>query len=236
MGRIAAPGSARPAPLTPGGYLLNMQEQGITVTGRGEVQVVPDIAMLNIGVQASARSVAEARDRAAGAASKLIANIKSQNVADADIRTSQLSVGPRYDYSHDGGQKLLGYDVSNIVHVVVRDVAKLGGVVDGALEAGGDAVMLNGLQFSVSDPRAAEEEARRLAIGDAAAKAAQLASHAGVSLGLPVAITEGQPAGPQPMLHAMAMKMESQQATPIEAGTTAVTCDVTVTYAIAPGS
>ena len=212
-----------------------MSEPGITVTGHGEVQVVPDVAMLNIGVQVSARSVAEARNGAAEAASKLIANIKSQSVADADTRTSQLSVGPRYDYSHNGGQKLLGYDVSNTVHVVVRDVAKLAGVVDGALEAGGDVVTLNGLEFSVSDPRGAEEEARRLAMADAAAKAAQLATLAGVSLGLPVAIAEGQPAGLQPMLRGMAMAMEAKQSTPIEAGTTAVTCDVTVTYAIDSG-
>lgn len=213
-----------------------MQHDGITVVGHGSVDANPDLAFLTIGVQVSANSVSDARQRAAESAAKLIENIRSGGVAQGDIRTSQLNVGPRYDFSRDGGRKLLGYDVTNSVSVTVRDLSRLAAIVDGGLEAGGDATTLDSLQFGLSDATEAASEARSLAMADAAAKAAHLASLAGVRLGLPTSIAEGAGGRPQPMLRGAAMAMEAKAATPIEAGTTAVTCDVTVTYAIAGGS
>lgn len=213
-----------------------MPQEGITVVGHGRVEAVPDLALLSIGVQASAKSVAEARQRAAESAQRLVDDIRSRGVAPADIQTSHLNVGPRYDFSRDGGRKLLGYDVSNTVSVTVRDIAQLAAIVDGGLEAGGDATTLDGVQFALADSTEATAAVRKLAMQDAATKAAELAAHAGVALGLPVAITEGSPSNSQPMLRGMAMAMEAKQSTPIEAGTTTVTCDVTVTYAIVPGT
>lgn len=210
-----------------------MNHDGITVSGHGQVDVAPDLAQLSIGVQVSANSVAEAREQTAGAARRLIEAIRGKGIAAADIRTSHLSVGPRYDFSRDGGRNLLGYDVTNTVNVTVRDLSQLADVVDDGLAAGGDATTLDSLVFGLADDTGAQAEARRIAMHDAAARAAQLAELGGVALGLPVAITEGAPGGPQPVLRGMAMAMEAKQSTPIEAGTTSVTCDVTVTYAIA---
>lgn len=210
-----------------------MDTNGITVGGHGEVALSPDRATLNVGIHVSESTVAAARDRAAAAAVALHAAIKDQGIDAAHIRTSQLSVGPRYDYSREGQQRLLGYDVSNMVSITVEELATLAAVVDAALAAAGDAVRLNGLEFDVRDPRDAASRARELAMADAAAKARQLAQLAGVSLGAPTAIMEGHPAAPPPMLRGMAMAMEAKQSTPIEAGSTVISCEVTVTYAIA---
>ena len=110
----------------------------------------------------------------------ILAAVAAAGVARRDVRTTLLSVQPRYDYRDGKAPTLVGYDLANVVEVTVRDLAALGAVVDGALAAG--ATSLDGLAFRVDDPREAERAARTAAVAEARARAEVLAEAAGVAI------------------------------------------------------
>ena len=116
----------------------------------------------------------------------------------ADVRTSMLSVQPRYDYRDDRAPTLTGYELANVVEITVRDLARLGELVDGTLEAG--ATSMDGLTFRVDDPAPAEREARLAAMAEARARADVLAEAAGLTIRGVQAVVEGgavPPPGPR---------------------------------------
>ncbi len=208
------------------------QQVGITVSGRGEVQVVPDIAHLTVGVEARARTVAEARGTAATAAERVIASLKSNGIDSKDIQTAALNVSPEYNYSGNSQPAITGYIVTNSLRVKVRKLDQLSKVIDDSLAAGGDNARLNGVSFGVEDDAKAKESARETAMKDARTKAEQLAKAGGVSIGKPMAISETQGNGiVQPLENSFGAKA-ADSATPIETGTNTILVDVVVTYAI----
>ena len=126
----------------------------IVVSGTGRVAVEPDVADLRLGVAISRPTVEAARAAAAEAMTAILAAVEAAGVARRDVRTTLLSVQPRYDYQDGEAPRLVGYDLANVVEVTVRELAALGGVIDGALVAG--ATSLDGLAFRVTDPAEAE--------------------------------------------------------------------------------
>lgn len=208
------------------------ETSGITVSGHGEVDVPPDIGFVTVGVQATASTVAAARDTAANSADALVSALKKDGVAEKDIQTAGLSIQPNYDYSKST-PRLTGYTVSNTVSVKVRKVDSMSKVVDDAVAAGGDAVRLQGVSFGVDDSDKAKQDAREKAMADAKSKAEALAKLGGVSLGKPVTIAEtvGQVASPSKEFAAGSAASDSVS-TPIQAGTNTVSIDVTVRWAI----
>ena len=127
------------------------------VSGTGRVAVEPDVAELRLGVAIARPTVEAARAGAAEAMAAILAAVTGAGVARRDVRTTLLSVQPRYDYRDGKAPALTGYDLANVVEVTVRDLGALGAVVDGALTAG--ATSLDGLTFRVDDP--ARGRARR---------------------------------------------------------------------------
>jgi uncharacterized protein YggE len=204
----------------------------IVVSGTGRVAVVPDVADLRLGVAISRPTVAQARTDAATAMTSILAAIRAAGVADRDVRTSMLTVQPRYDYRDDKPPVLAGYDLSNVVEVTVRDLATLGTVMDDALRAG--ATSLDGLSFRVDDPSEPERAARIAAVAQARASAEVLAGAAGVRITGVTDIVEGG-AAPIPLRAAKAerMLMASDAATPVAAGETEIAVTVTVSFSIA---
>ena len=89
-------------------------QTGIRVTGQGQVSIEPDLALLNLGVDARAGTVADARQQAASAMSRIVEALTSHQVADKDIQTTSFNIMPQYDY-RDGKQNLIGYIVNNTV-------------------------------------------------------------------------------------------------------------------------
>ena len=152
----------------------------IVVSGTGRVAVEPDVAELRLGVAIARPTVEAARAGAAEAMAAILAAVTGAGVARRDVRTTLLSVQPRYDYRDGKAPALTGYDLANVVEVTVRDLGALGAVVDGALTAG--ATSLDGLTFRVDDPREAERAARTAAVGEARARADVLAAAAGLSI------------------------------------------------------
>src|SRR3954452_16283251 len=200
----------------------------IVVSGTGRVAVDPDVADLRLGVAISRPTVAAARTAAAEAMTAILTAVTDAGVARRDVRTSVLSVQPRYDYRDGKAPTLTGYDLATVVEITVRDLATLGSVVDGALAAG--ATSLDGLTFRVDDPREAEHAARTAAIVEPGAGADVLAAASGVTIAGVSDITEGgpQPIWPQPK--ATRMLMAADTGTPVEAGSTEIAVTVTVTF------
>ena len=202
----------------------------IVVSGTGRVAVDPDVADLRLGVAVSRPTVEAARSAAAEAMTAILSAISAAGVARRDVRTSLLSVQPRYDYRDGKPPTLVGYDLANVVEVTARDLASLGAIVDGALSAG--ATSLDGLSFRVDDPREAERAARIAAVAEARSRAEVLAEAAGVAISGVADIVEGGPPPTWPQPKAARM-LASDAGTPVEAGTTEISVTVTVTFRIA---
>ena len=163
--------------------------------------------------------------------SSILEAVAAAGVAPRDIRTSQLSVQPRYDYRDGKAPTLVGYDLANVVEVTVRDLATVAAVVDDALRAG--ATSLDGLAFRIDDPTEPERAARIAAVAAARARADVLADAAGVTIAGVADIVEG--GSPPAFARAKAdrMMLAGDASTPVSAGTTDIAVTVTVTYRIA---
>jgi uncharacterized protein len=203
----------------------------IVVSGTGRVAVDPDLAELRLGVAVSRPTVAAARTAAAEAMTAILGAVVAAGVATRDVRTTLLSVQPRYDYRDGKAPTLVGYDLANIVEVTARDLRNLGAIVDAALSAG--ATSLDGLSFRVADPREAERAARLAAVAEARSRADVLAEAAGIAIAGVADIVEGgpPPTWPQPMAAKM-LRATADAGTPVEAGTTEIAVTVTVTFRI----
>ncbi len=163
---------------------------GITVTGQGKVSVQPDIALVNVGVEVTAPTVAEAREQAASAMEQMEEAVRALGIEDRDIRTQYFNIYPQYAYSENEGPRITAFTVNNQVELKVRNIDNASQVLDAAIAAGGDAVRVNGIYFSVEDPESHLADARREAVDNARARAQVLADAAGVSLGNARSISE----------------------------------------------
>lgn len=205
---------------------------GISVSGQGRVQGVPDTLTVNIGVSVLRDTADGAVQAAAEAANDLIDGLGSEGVSDDDIQTTNYSIFPEYDFSGDQ-RELVGFRVSNELVVKVRDLDNAGAVFDTASAAAGDEIIINGVQFALEDNEALLDLARAEAWADAESKATQLAELSGVSLGPPTSISESTSAL-QPVLESR-IAADEVAATPIEPGQVPVTVSIAVTYSIAVG-
>ena len=209
------------------------QLHGIRVTGSGEASGEPDLAVLDLGVSAEARTVESARDTAADAMNDVLDALKDDGVADEDVQTRRFRIEPEYEFP-DGRRVLIGFRVTNVVQVKVRDLDRVGEVIDDVAGAGRDLVQVQSLRFSIEDPDALKAEARKEAVADARAKAESLAELAGVKLGKPISINESTGFAAPRLLGAipeMAGGLGGAP-TPIEPGEMEVSVTVDVLYAI----
>lgn len=203
-------------------------EGSIVVSGTGRVAVAPDVADLRLGVSVARPTVDAARAGAAAIMESILAAVDRAGVERRDVRTSQLSVQPRYDYRDGKPPTLTGYELANVVEVTVRDLTRLGDVIDGTLGAG--ATSMDSLAFRVADPGPAEREARVLAMASARGRADVLAEAAGLTITGVASVVEGATGAPRPFAKAERMMVAADAATPVEAGSTEIAVTVTVTY------
>lgn len=203
----------------------------ISVSGEGQVEAAPDLATVSLGVVTDADSASAAMSANSEAVAKVLERLTAAGIEARDVQTSGLSLGPRYDYGRGDGTppKLLGYTVSNMVTVRVRDLTKLGGVLDGVVADGANT--LNGLGFGVADDSEARDEARRRAVADARHRAELYAEAAGVKLGRLVSVTEaGMSYPPMPFAAAPAEKASDVA---ISVGEVSIGMSVSMVYEIA---
>ncbi|MEO9827058.1 MAG: SIMPL domain-containing protein [Paracoccaceae bacterium] len=202
--------------------------RSITVTGEGRISAAPDMAVLRLGVSREARGASEAMRLASEAAAAVLAQVETSGIVARDVQTANVSLSPRWQHTQNTAPRVIGYIASNDLMVRVRDLSSLGALMDAVVSDGAN--QMNGLSFSIAEPRPLQDKARQEAVADARAKAKLLAEAAGVGLGPVITISENG-GFQQPMVMARGAMMESS-AVPIAAGEMDVSASVTMIFAI----
>jgi len=208
----------------------------IIVSGEGQAAVAPDMAVVTLSVIKQSKTAQDALDQDNKAMGAVLATLKNGGIAERDLQTSGFAIQPQYNYpaANNGQQpppELVGYQVSNGLTVRIRDLNKLGGIIDQAVGLGIN--QGSDIQFVNEKPDAALEAARKDAMANAAAKARTLAEAAGVKVGKVIEITENSVrSAPQPMMRATLMKQASDGTMPIQGGENSYNVTVNVTYAL----
>ena len=127
----------------------------ISVTAEGEASVTPDLAVVSLSVTGSGRELAATRDDVNARSSSVLLRLRDLGIADGELDAPDVGIHPEYDYRH--GQRLTGYRVARRVTARVRDLDRLGDVLDGVVAAGANEV--HGARMSAADLSAAEHEA-----------------------------------------------------------------------------
>ena len=203
----------------------------ITVTGTGMITLTPDIAYVYIGVRTQDASAAVAMTKNNTQAQAVIAAIKDFGVADKDIQTTNFSIYPQPVYDDNYNQIGVTYLVDNTVYVTVRDLEKLGELLDASLQAGANTI--NSISFDVADKTEVLSQARLEAVNNARAQADELATASGVTVG-DVQTISYYDSTPTPKYYEVrsADMAVAAPSVPIEAGSMQVTTTVTIIYTI----
>ncbi len=263
-------------------YGAGGQQLGISVTGTGTGTATPDLAQINLGVQANADTVAEALDQANGSLAAMLVALDGLGIDESDTQTRHFNVQPMYAYpevrrcvddAENGAaapkplesvpaeesssqsapsapaveyrlveekcfttheRVLVGYEVANQLTVMVRDLDNVGPVIDGVAAAGGDLVVINGVNFMVENTAELTVQARDAAVKAALEQAQQFAQLTGVEVGKLVHIS--QSGGFTPTVRAEASfdgaMAASAAPTPIRSGELEITVSVQASFAI----
>ena len=203
----------------------------ISVTGTGKVSGKPDMASIDVGVTSQATTAKQALAVNSTSMTTLVAAVKDHGVAEKDVQTSNFSVNPVYTNDSSGrNARITGYQVTNQVHLRVRNLAGLGDLLDAIVQNGANSV--NGISFYIENADKLMDTARGKAVEDAHRKAVLYAGAAGVKLGRVLYINESggySPPTPGLMMHSYRAAAAS---TPIEIGEEEMQSNINVVYAI----
>jgi len=193
-------------------------DRWIEVSGEGSVRATPGFATVTLGVTTTGKDAREAMAANAKSANALVALIKSEGVSLADIQTSDVSISPMFSNqppAQASAPTIIGYSVSDNVTVTVRDISRLGALLDKAVGAGANAIY--GIGYGENDPSALLDKARPLAVADARRKAEIYAGAGGAKIGRLMELTE-EPGARPVAFAARAYAPGAAAPTPIEAG------------------
>jgi uncharacterized protein len=219
------PSSAQAQPAQP-------QIRTMSIDGVGEVRARPDMATVLVGVVQQGGTAGEALNANSQAMNQIMATLRSMKIAETDIQTSNFQISPRYDYgpNNQGPPKITGYEVANQVAVVVRDLPKLGGLLDDIVRVGSN--QISSVAFSLANPEQYEDEARVRAVADARHKAGVFAAASGVQLGAIQSIGESGAVMPPVPVYAKQMRAEAASPVPIATGESVIQSRVTIVWEI----
>ena len=209
----------------------------ILVSGEGSAEVAPDMAVLQLTVTREAKTAREALDANSAAMSKVISAMEAKGIEKRDLQTTNFSIQPRYQQSRPqaGGNReapqIVAYVVRNSLTVRVRDIKRLGEILDQSVTLG---VNEGGrVTFTNADPSSVIKQARVAAVGDARARAQTLAEAAGVGLGEVLEISEQSfVPGPMPVARAEMAMARASDAVPIATGENSYRVSVNMSFAI----
>jgi uncharacterized protein len=198
------------------------------VSGEGKVTASPDIATVAAGIQANGATVKAVQDQMNSIINKVSESIKSLGVDPKDIKTTNYSVNPTYDYTK--GQRITGYSANTNLQIKIRDLEKVNFVIDMATENGAN--QIGGVNFDVDDRTKLQNEARQKAVADAKSKAENAAKIAGFRLGKIINYSENFGGLPGPIALRAESAVPQGAPTQVEPGSTEVTVYVTLSYQI----
>jgi len=169
----------------------------LSVSASADAKRVPDVATISTGVVTQAADANAAMRANAAQMDKVMAAVRGAGIAERDIQTSGISLNPNYKYAENTPPTIIGYQASNTVNVKVRDLSKLGKVLDTFVAQGAN--QINGPSFEVDKPDVAYDEARIAAIKKSQARAETYANALGMRVRRIVSISEGGANFPRPM-------------------------------------
>lgn len=214
------------------------QQAFIVVNGEGEVQSAPDMAILDLTVLREAKTAREALTDNNKAMTKVLAAMKEAGIEERDLQTSGINIQPTYTYPTEKNglkaPKIVGYNVTNGLTVRVRDLEKVGDLLDKSIDLGVN--QSGGLRFVNDDSSKQLAEARKKAMENAMEKAKILTETAGAKLGRPLEISEySNNPRPVAMNRSKMVAMSAEAAgdsVPVSAGENSYNVNVTVKFEI----
>ncbi len=201
----------------------------VHVSGDGRVSVQPDVAVVYAGVTATGKELPRVTNDANAAMRRMLDSVGKAGVPAKDVQTTRHDVSVDRPWTDKGPGPVTGYTVVEEVRITVRDLARVGPVIDRVLAAGSNT--LRSLSFEKDDPTPDQARALAAAYASARAKAEALARAAGVTLGEVVTMSAGGPARPIPLMRS-AMAMDKSGGAPVSPGEVEIAASVDVTYAI----
>ena len=209
------------------------KESLFTIKGTGEVTVIPDTALISFGISKTSPTVQEAKNQVNEIANKITQDIKNLGVNVKDIKTTNYSINPQYDY-RTSQQIVTGYSVDTNIEVKLQPIDKANQAIDAATKDGAN--QISGAQFTIDDSKEKEliREARKKAIKDAKEKARDLANAAGIRLGRIVDIQEDAQNYPRPYMREFMAADKSTDSAPTELnpGENKISTTVSLSYEI----
>ncbi len=206
----------------------------ISVSGTGIVTMEPDLATIGIGVQNQSKSLATAQDDNTTAVNSVTKVLTDGGIDAKDIQTSGYNVSPISKYDDKGNYVgITGYQVNTSLSVTVRDITKVGTLLDSVVTAGANQVL--GVSFSVTDPSMPASQARKAAVEDARAKADELAQAAGLVVTGVISIQETSAPTPKSQDFSGASVSAAPSASrevAISTGTTDLEVDVQIVFEV----
>lgn len=221
------------APLDRGGHhhrAHHARTSTVTVAGTGTVSATPDMAEITTGVVTQAPTAAQALAANSEAMERLLQALGALGIVTRDIQTTNISVSPLRRQGRDGQPpEITGYEVTNQVRVNVRDLSRLGRVLD--QQVGQGANLVSGIRFEQQEPQPLIDEARRRAMADARRKAELYAATSSLTVGRVLAVQEAGAVSPRP---AMVPRTTISAAVPVAPGEQEIQATVTVTFILEP--
>ncbi|GGB70733.1 SIMPL domain-containing protein [Glycocaulis alkaliphilus] len=211
------------------------QEGRLSLSAQGEVRIAPDMATVSAGARTRADTAAEALAANARAMSGVFQALERAGIARRDIQTSGLSLNAVYEpYDSERGrdQRIAGYEASNTVRVIVRDMDRVGRTIDALVSSGAN--QLQGVNFTHSDPAEARDEARRRAVNELNRLRSLYAEAAGISTGRLISLSESSSSQPSPMMYARAESVSMDAGTEVAPGEITISVNVDAVWAIQP--
>lgn len=212
------------------GYAIPGDGTLLSVSASADAKRVPDVATISTGVVTQAADANAAMRANAVQMDKVMAAIRAAGIGERDIQTSGISLNPNYKYAENQPPTIIGYQASNTVNIKVRDLSRLGKVLDTLVAQGANQV--NGPNFEVDKPDEAYDEARIAAIKKAQARAQTYADALGLKVRRMVSISEGGASFPRPMpmLRAMAADAMQQKETSVAPGESTLSVSIDVVF------
>ncbi len=226
---IGSPMSAIAQSQMTGAYATPADGTLLSVSATAESRRVPDVATVSTGVVTQAADANAAMRANAVQMDKVMAAIRAAGIAERDVQTSGINLNPQYRYVENQAPTITGYQANNTVNVKVRDLSKLGKVLDAFVASGANQV--NGPSFEVDKPDEAYDEARLAALRKAQERAKTYADALGLKVRRIVSISEGGGSFPRPMPMVRAMAADSMmKETAVAPGETALSVNIDVVF------
>ena len=222
-------------PSLPISVLSQTKGEPMMVSDTGKVAVVPDIAKVNLGIEAQGQTLKKVQDDVNTKSKKLTDSLKKLGVKDNDIKTTNYSVNPEYDYQSQPF-RINGYRVSTNYEVKILDFELVNDVLTAATDAGAN--VIGNISFEVNEETKTKltQEAREKAVKLAKSKAEGLAKASGITLGKIINVTESQGIDyPRPIMYSKEIAIgaaDSSQVANVTPGETEISVTVNLSYEI----